>query len=171
MNNMKPQSMSNVLQSCILAVSLLGALTMAHANQFYNVKNNQKSQFPIANAKITVINVWATWCVPCRTEMPALSSWYQAQTKKRPDIKMVGVALDKQDNIQKFLKTTKVSYPLWRFEGDSTAWMKSIGNKIGGVPYTVVQAKGCATTVPIYGLVDGQKLDAAVSKITTACKI
>lgn len=160
-----------LLQKYMLVLGLISVFSLAQANQFIDMANGQKSQFPIAKAKITVINVWATWCVPCRTEMPALSTWYQTQKKQRPDIKMVGVALDKADNIQKFLATTPVSYPIWRFEGDSSAWMKSIGNKVGGVPYTVVQAKGCSTTIPIFGLVDGKKLDAAIGKITASCKI
>ncbi len=149
----------------------LGLAPLSHANQFYSVANNQKSQLPLKGVKLTVINVWATWCVPCRKEMPVLSKWYSKEKKKRPYLGMVGIALDKQDAIQSFLKTTPVSYPIWRFEGDSNAWMKTIGNRVGAVPYTVVQAQGCATQVPILGLVDGKKLDEAVAKVTTACKI
>ncbi len=165
------QKISIALKKTIYIISLLSLLPVAYGNQFYDVPSNKKSQLPLKNAKVTIINVWATWCVPCRTEMPVLSKWYQAEKKKRPYLGMVGIALDKREPIQQFLKTTPVSYPIWRFEGDSNAWMKSIGNNIGAVPYTVVQAQGCQTTVPILGLVDGKKLNQAVNKVVTACRI
>src|SRR5664279_1771691 len=58
--------------------------------------------------KTLVINFWATWCPPCREEMPAFS---RLQTKYAANgVEFVGIALDTPDNVIAFLKQVPVSY-------------------------------------------------------------
>ena len=60
--------------------------------------------------KVVVLNVWGSWCPPCRAEMPALQRVYQQEKTK--DVQFVG--LDTQDttnNAQAFVKSVSVTYP------------------------------------------------------------
>ena len=111
----------------------------------------------------------ATWCGPCRKEMPAMSAWYKAQ--KKGSVDMVGIALDTTDNIGKFLKQTPVSYPIWRYTGaNSRNFMKAHGNNVGVLPFTVVEAPKCGYKQTITGEVNEKSLTAAVNLAKTKCK-
>jgi thiol-disulfide isomerase/thioredoxin len=61
--------------------------------------------------KTTLINVWATWCGPCRAELPLLEKLYE-QTKDRRDIRIITMNVD-QDSalIAPFLRENKLSFP------------------------------------------------------------
>ena len=122
--------------------------------------------------EVQVVNVWATWCAPCRKEMPLLSRWYlkQQQSRAKPTVSMVGVALDSEANIARFVRQTPVRYPLWRYSGtDSTAWMKTLGNPVGALPFTLVRAPQCGFQAALLGEVDEAKLDKAVAQARQQC--
>lgn len=62
-----------------------------------------------------LLNVWATWCVPCRMEVPAVERLYQRYGPKGLDV--IGVSVDAADatrSIQDFVNTFSVTYPIWR---------------------------------------------------------
>lgn len=117
-----------------LTAALLAAGAQAVAADLQDWQSNAPKNVNALKAPVRVVNLWATWCGPCRKEMPEMSAWYQKQ--KKGSVDMVGIALDSSENIGRFLKTTPVRYPIWRYSGnDSRAWMKSFGNSIGGLPF------------------------------------
>jgi cytochrome c biogenesis protein CcmG/thiol:disulfide interchange protein DsbE len=62
--------------------------------------------------KVVLVNFWATWCPPCRREIPDLS---RLHTKyKDRDFMVLGISLDEidPDQIRKFAKNYKISYPV-----------------------------------------------------------
>jgi len=61
--------------------------------------------------KIVMLNFWATWCVPCREEMPAMEKLYQEFKDKNFVILAVAVKDRKQDAID-FVKELKITYPI-----------------------------------------------------------
>ncbi|PIT59994.1 TlpA disulfide reductase family protein [Snodgrassella alvi] len=120
---------------------------------------------------ILVVNIWATWCTPCRKEMPMLSHWYLQQQRSGKDVvTVVGVALDNDANLQRFTRQVSVHYPLYRYIGtDSRAWMKQLGNEVGGVPYTLVQASGCGFKQALLGTLTEARLNQAVEAAKKQC--
>jgi DsbE subfamily thiol:disulfide oxidoreductase len=59
-----------------------------------------------------LLNVWATWCHPCRQEIPALQKIH----KTRPGLEVVGVSIDEpgqDDEIRAFLRQYGATYPIW----------------------------------------------------------
>ena len=61
--------------------------------------------------KIVLLNFWASWCVPCREEMPAMEKLYQDLKNKNFVIFAIAVKDRKQDTVN-FLKELKISYPV-----------------------------------------------------------
>lgn len=160
--------MKTLTAAIIAAAAALGAQTASAADlQSWNSDTPQTQES--LKALVRVINLWATWCGPCRKEMPEMSSWYKAQ--KKGSVDMVGIALDNTENIGKFLKQTPVSYPIWRYIGaDSRNFMKTFGNNVGVLPFTVVEAPKCGYKQTITGEVNAKKLTEAVNLAKGKCK-
>lgn len=66
---------------------------------------------PYAGKKVTLLNLWATWCGPCREEIPALGELHEKY--KSRGFAVVGVDIDESvDQVKGFLKKHKVTYPM-----------------------------------------------------------
>jgi len=72
-----------------------------------------------------MINFWATWCAPCRREIPLLNKI--REQRKAQNAEIVGVAVDFKEDVLKFLEKTPVSYPLLIGEEDGLAAAESFG--------------------------------------------
>src|SRR3990172_2498809 len=68
--------------------------------------------------RVVLLNVWATWCVPCRTEMPDLEALHQLYASR--GLSLVGVSIDASsdaERVKEFAAERRVSYALWH-DGD-----------------------------------------------------
>jgi len=86
--------------------------------------------------KTIVLNFWATWCGPCREEMPELSKLQTEHADK--DIVVLGIAIDEIDAIKTFTEETPVSYPLFSAEDSGSQLAANLGNDKSALPYTVI---------------------------------
>jgi thiol-disulfide isomerase/thioredoxin len=86
--------------------------------------------------RILVCNFWATWCAPCREEIPMLMA---ARAKYAASgVEIVGIAVDNAANVGQFSSSLKISYPVLLAEASGLDLMRRLGNSTGGLPYTVV---------------------------------
>jgi thiol-disulfide isomerase/thioredoxin len=78
------------------------------------------------SGKVVVVNFWATWCLPCKKEMPMLSRL--AREYEPRGVVFIGANTDDastQGNIPKFLRRTRVDFAVWK--GATTADMERFG--------------------------------------------
>lgn len=85
--------------------------------------------------KVLVLNFWATWCPPCRREMPLLDEWQQ--TYANQGLQIVGIAIDRAEEVADYLEDNAVSYPILLGNRDSAELSRQLGNRTGGLPFTV----------------------------------
>ncbi len=90
------------------------------------------------NDKILMVNFWATWCVPCRKEIPDL---IELQNKFSDKIQLVGFSFDSVENINNFKKEYAIEYPLLVVGRESAEINRFFGNKSNALPYTVMLDK------------------------------
>ncbi len=65
--------------------------------------------------KVVLLNVWATWCAPCREEIPYLQSLHEQHSAS--GLEVVGVSVDTQgedETIRGFMTDFRMTYPVWR---------------------------------------------------------
>jgi len=86
--------------------------------------------------QIVVLNFWASWCSPCREEIPDFIA-LRAQYRPR-NVEFVGIAIDNTANVTQFLQRLPVNYPILIGEGAAHHLSRRLGNSSGALPYTVV---------------------------------
>lgn len=86
--------------------------------------------------KLVVVYFWATWCAPCRAEVPQLIALHEKYKAK--DAVVVGIAIDQADKVEKFAKEFGINYPLLVGGNEAIDLSKKLGNRIGGLPFTVI---------------------------------
>ena len=93
-----------------------------------------------------IVNFWATWCEPCRREMPLLS---QLQSREGNRLRVVGVAIDFQSAVEKYLQQRAVSYTVLVGEDAGLAAAQQFGME-PVLPFSVfADAQGRIVTVKI----------------------
>jgi thiol-disulfide isomerase/thioredoxin len=86
--------------------------------------------------RVLVVNFWATWCPPCREEIPAL---VRVRDKLLPSgVEFVGIAIDQASKVKEFARNVRVSYPLLLADAAGLDLVRNLGNPSGGLPFTVV---------------------------------
>jgi peroxiredoxin len=110
--------------------------------------------------KIVVLNFWATWCEPCREEMPELSSLHDAYKDK--NVVVLGVAVDDVGNISEFSKQTKISYPLFAADDAGMSLAANLGNSKSVLPFTVIIKADGSVAKTYFGRVTKPLLEQAL---------
>lgn len=86
--------------------------------------------------KVLVVNYWATWCAPCREEMPM---FVRLQDKYRDrGLQFVGIAIDQREPVARFAQELGINYPLLIGGIDTIELSRRAGNRAGGLPFTLV---------------------------------
>ena len=98
--------------------------------------NGKPQTFSQWRGKVLVVNFWATWCVPCREEIPALM---KVQRQYAPNgVKIVGIALDNVVKVREYAEEMRVDYVLLIGAAETLGLAKDLGNRAGVLPFTVV---------------------------------
>lgn len=88
------------------------------------------------DGKVLMINFWATWCPPCRREIPAFINLQEKYLDK--GFKIIGIALDEKQAVIDFTDSMGVNYPILMAELEGTTLTKAYGNRLGVLPFTVI---------------------------------
>lgn len=143
------------------AAGLLGPVWQAHAatDPFYGhtYPDLQGGEVELTQylGKPLVLNFWATWCPPCVKEMPDLDALH----KKHTSVHFVGLAVDTAKNVDKFIEKVQVSYPLLVAGHGGIKQMRDLGNKTGGLPFTVIFDEKGQIATKILGQIKPDELD------------
>ena len=114
--------------------------------------------------KILVINFWATWCAPCKEEMPVLSKLQSEFLGS--GVQFVGIGADSSLNVANYSKNTPVSYPLLADEARAIEFSKRLGNRLGLLPYTLLLDRGGTIVLTKLGVVSEHELRDILAKLS-----
>lgn len=86
--------------------------------------------------ELNIINYWATWCAPCRREMPVLQHFYESQKGK--GVSVIGLTLDDPEPTERFIQEIGVSYPVVMMGEKGWELLAKSGDEKGLLPYTLM---------------------------------
>lgn len=89
--------------------------------------------------KVIVVNFWATWCEPCREEIP-LFVRLQQQLGPR-GLQFIGIAVDNPQQVRPYAAELRMNFPVLLGGVDAIELTRALGNRVGALPYTVVIAR------------------------------
>src|ERR1051325_3470334 len=141
----------------LLPITLLLLATTAGAAELRDIKQPAaiSTSFPAA-AKLRVVNVWATWCVPCVAEMQDLRA---IDETFGAEVAMLGVSLDdmipgaKREKVISFLDKQRITYPNLYYTGNAD----DLGDRIkfdGEIPVTIVYGRDGRELWRLQGAID-----------------
>lgn len=113
--------------------------------------------------KIIVLNFWATWCPPCREEMPELSELNTEYQDK--NVIVIGIALDEIALIKEFNAENHMSYPLLAAEDTGGNLAANLGNNKSALPYTVIIKQDGTVANTYFGRISKPLLEEALLKL------
>ena len=87
------------------------------------------------DGKLIILNFWATWCPPCRKEIPEFIELQQAYGNQ--GIQFIGIAIDDELAVREYIKEVGLNYPSLVVQDEGIILAKRYGNGIGALPYTV----------------------------------
>jgi len=144
------------------AVSLSPAAKAVFAASFDDL-NGTLQPLKQWRGKVIVLNFWAPWCPPCRKEIPEFIQM-QKQYRKQ-GLLFVGIAIDKKQPVQAFADETGMNYPVLLGGVKGVALSGAVGNRLGGLPYTlVIDRRGKIAATELGGLTR-QKLERIVKPL------
>lgn len=117
------------------------------------------------SGKLRVVNFWASWCAPCREEMPDfddLARQYHSQ-----GVAFIGIAVDTLGNVQAFLQKHPVGYPILVGDGGAHGLARALGNTSGALPYTLVLDAGDRVVMQHLGRLPRATLEAVLRQNLT----
>ncbi|NIP18337.1 MAG: redoxin domain-containing protein [Xanthomonadales bacterium] len=88
------------------------------------------------DGQVLLLNFWATWCVPCRAEMPMLSELHEDYSDS--GLRIVGIALDDVQSARDFAQELGIAYTILVGTTDVMATGLAYGNRAGLLPYSVL---------------------------------
>jgi thiol-disulfide isomerase/thioredoxin len=86
------------------------------------------------DGKALVINFWATWCAPCRREIPLLNAL--AREHREQGVEVIGIAVDFRDDVLQYLQKMPIDYTVLIGEQNGMDAARAFGMDTIGLPFT-----------------------------------
>ena len=113
--------------------------------------------------KLLVVNFWATWCPPCRKEIPDFVEVSREYADR--GVQFIGLGIDSAPNVSRFATEQQVSYPLLVAGAGSLPIMSALGNPSMALPYTLMVGADGQIRHANLGPMDGDALRDALDRL------
>lgn len=140
----------------IIITLLLGVIGQAHAApvdfQLADIHGNEH-RLSDYRGKWVIVNYWATWCLPCRDEIPDLQRFHR---RYKDQAVVIGINMEEtsDENIREFIKHYQISYPVLLTEVERVGPL----GEISGMPTTFIISPAGEVVKRVLGRLDMHEL-------------
>jgi len=126
--------------AALLAGGIVGALAIQSASgagkllsATFSDLSGRPRKLSEWQGRVVLFNFWATWCAPCREEMPILDA-----AARKYGFSAVGIGIDSASKVQEFAANYAIRYEMLVAGLDAIQLMKDLGNTSGGLPFSLL---------------------------------
>ena len=101
---------------------------------------------------VVVVNFWATWCPPCLKEIPEFIQLQRSYGSR--GIQFVGIAVDEKQKVAEFAAKVGINYPVLIGGLEAIELSRKAGNRLGGLPFTLIISRDGKITKADVGGID-----------------
>ncbi len=113
--------------------------------------------------KVLIVNFWATWCEPCREEIPEFIR-IQAQYGAR-GVQFIGIAIDTAERVAPYAEDIGINYPVLVGGLETMDYARQAGNRAGVLPFTLVMDRGGSVIAAVTGVLRRDKLEGLIKPL------
>ena len=119
--------------------------------------------------QVIVLNFWATWCPPCREEIPLFISLQKKQAAG--GLQIIGVAIDNPAAVRVYRQSVRMNYPILIGDDEVMPLLAKYGNRQGSLPYTVIIDRSGSIAVRKLGAFTQTELESLIDPLLNPAKI
>lgn len=155
-----------VLVVVLAAITAVQSNAMADDDPTFVTLDGKTVKLSDFKGKWVIVNYWATWCPPCRMEIPELEMFYEKHKKK--DAVVLGVNYETGDvkHVKDFARQQMVSYPIVREKGGANG-RSTVFGPLKGLPTTYMVTPKGEVVAARTGMVDEKMLESFIEKYNT----
>ena len=141
--------------------SLIGSPAPAFSLQALDGVREESSQWL---GQVQVVNFWATWCPPCKREIPLLIDTQERYGNR--GVQIIGIAVqDKLEGVRAYAQEKGINYVVLDGGSDGVDIATQYGNDMGILPYTVLVDRNGKIAFLKYGEIDKKTLESEIDKL------
>ncbi len=117
------------------------------------------------DGRVLLVNFWATWCAPCREEIPDLKALHS--DLKQQGLRVIGIALDRKgrDVVEPFVEQHTINYPI---VVDTEGTSEAAFGPIPGLPTTIIVSADGQITKRVIGIFPTEKMKPTLQEMLDA---
>ncbi len=113
--------------------------------------------------KVLVVNFWATWCGPCREEIPEFIKYQSSHGAK--GVQFVGIAVDTPERVAIYAKEMGINYPLLVGGIETMELAREVGDRAGVLPFSLIIDRNGRVAATVVGVLRPEKLEKALAPL------